>query len=221
MKVKLKVVSGSMSGKEIRLKAGRFLIGRGKDCQLRAQSELVSRNHCEIEINKSAVIVRDLGSRNGTFVNDTKVEGDHSLEHSDELRVGPLKFHVVIEGKPEAKPRKRTAEPTVKHPEKPAASGPSAADLEEDDISQWLDEEPSDAAEGHGTDTVDTDETDRVEFIETQPISAAGPESKDTPNPSAPKGKQKPGKLPPVPEKKASSSREAAADILKSLSRRR
>ena len=70
MQVKLKVLSGSHEGKEIGLTTEKFLIGRSESCQLRPKSESVSRKHCIIVIRDNRVLIQDLNSRNGTFVND-------------------------------------------------------------------------------------------------------------------------------------------------------
>src|SRR4026207_2577925 len=96
VEVKLKVQAGSNAGKEIPVPMARFLIGRSEECQLRPKSDAISRNHCTILINDSDVCIRDLNSRNGTFVNDERVEGDQPLKSGDMLRVGKLQFEVLI-----------------------------------------------------------------------------------------------------------------------------
>ena len=69
MKVQLVVVRGKPEGKVIPLVGPKFKIGRGETCHLRPISEQVSREHAEFTIDGDAVVVRDLGSRNGTLVN--------------------------------------------------------------------------------------------------------------------------------------------------------
>lgn len=63
------------------------LIGRGEDCEPRLPSDeghkSVSRHHCLLDINPPDVRVRDLGSRNGTFVNDEKI-GQREAHHTPE-----------------------------------------------------------------------------------------------------------------------------------------
>jgi pSer/pThr/pTyr-binding forkhead associated (FHA) protein len=53
------------------------LIGRGPDCAIRVPNDPangnVSRRHCALEVDPPHVRVRDLGSRNGTFVNGRKI----------------------------------------------------------------------------------------------------------------------------------------------------
>src|SRR5687768_1475274 len=83
VEVKLKVQAGSNAGKEIPVPMARFLIGRSDECQLRPKSDAISRNHCSILINGEDVSVRDLNSRNGTFINDERVSGDSLLKNGD------------------------------------------------------------------------------------------------------------------------------------------
>ncbi|MBN1590359.1 MAG: FHA domain-containing protein [Pirellulales bacterium] len=78
------------------MKGSKFSIGRSPDCDLRAKSSRISRHHCVILVEKQRVIVRDLGSRNGTFVNGEKIEKEHSLNHGDQLSVGRFELEVQI-----------------------------------------------------------------------------------------------------------------------------
>ena len=84
--MKLVVLAGAKTGAAVPIKKDRFIIGRGKDCTLRAGSEAISRNHCELLVTESGVTVRDMGSRNGTYVNDEKIEGVKTLSNGDKLR---------------------------------------------------------------------------------------------------------------------------------------
>src|ERR671939_170304 len=106
MKLKLIVLAGAKEGLEIPLKKEKFLIGRAKECALRAGSEAISRQHCAITRRESGYTVKDLGSRNGTHVNDRRITEEVPLIAGNELRVGPLKFRVdVLAEKPrEPKP---------------------------------------------------------------------------------------------------------------------
>ncbi|MFO0884621.1 MAG: FHA domain-containing protein [Pirellulales bacterium] len=94
MQVRLKVTQGSKAGSEIKIPAPKCLIGRSDECHLRPQSEAISRRHCVIITTESEVAVRDLGSRNGTFVNDERINEEAVLLQGDILRVGPLEFEV-------------------------------------------------------------------------------------------------------------------------------
>lgn len=107
MELTLKVVSGKHAGQKLRVPAPKFLIGRGDDCQLRPNSDMVSRHHCVLLVGSGGAVVRDLGSRNGTFVNDERIEGDRPLKAGDRLSIGQLKFEVSIKQDPavEEKPK--------------------------------------------------------------------------------------------------------------------
>jgi predicted component of type VI protein secretion system len=96
MELTLKVISGKHAGQKLRIPAPKFLIGRGEDCQLRPNSDLVSRHHCVLLVGSGGAVIRDLDSRNGTFVNDQKVAGDQALQAGDRLTIGQLKFEVLI-----------------------------------------------------------------------------------------------------------------------------
>jgi hypothetical protein len=107
MEVKLVVASGKNAGQKIAVPGPKFFIGRSEDCQLRPNSELVSRHHCVILVEDAFVAVRDFGSKNGTFVNDQLVRAEQELKNGDRLRIGQLEFTlelaVVVGGKKKPK----------------------------------------------------------------------------------------------------------------------
>jgi pSer/pThr/pTyr-binding forkhead associated (FHA) protein len=70
-----------------RLRHGTLLIGRSSECGLILASEAVSRRHAELEVSGSTVHVRDLGSRNGTFINDEPV-AESAVSIGDRLKFG-------------------------------------------------------------------------------------------------------------------------------------
>ncbi len=116
------------------------VIGRRSDCDLRIPLPVVSRRHCQLNLNKNALELRDLESRSGTFLNDKRVDGETVVKAGDYLRIGPLIFVCQIDGKPEKiVPPKKAAPPAPKaaakpKPQKPAAKAPSDSDskLDED-----------------------------------------------------------------------------------------
>ncbi len=74
----LSVVKGALSGKEYVIdEPGKYLIGRADDCMIVIPEGLggkdVSRHHCVIDFSPPITRIRDLGSRNGTFVNGCKI----------------------------------------------------------------------------------------------------------------------------------------------------
>jgi len=99
MQVMLKVLSGTHEGKIIPVKDEKFLIGRSDSCQLRPKSESISRKHCVIVQKDGRVLLLDLKSRNGTFINEKQLSPDKAkiLKTGDKMRCGQLEFEILIE----------------------------------------------------------------------------------------------------------------------------
>jgi pSer/pThr/pTyr-binding forkhead associated (FHA) protein len=223
MQVRLKILQGSNAGKEHKIPSPKCIIGRGDDCQLRPQSDAISRQHCVIVTTENEVIVRDLNSRNGTFVNGDRVVDEAVLLHGDQLRVGPLEFEVLLEQVPGAK-AKRPRVTDIKDAVSRTAENNninSTADL--GDVSQWLDEADSVDKERRSFDP----ETRQFRLDETGTTAAgekgatATSETKPLPPGASKDEKKTPGKLPPRPTTQKKDSREAAADMLKKFFNRR
>lgn len=104
MKLSLKVAQGVHEGKLIPVPLAQFLIGREESCQLRPASPAVSKRHCAIQIRSNKVYVRDIGSTNGTFINDQQITQEVEVQHGDRLKVGPLEFIIQIEKSATVKP---------------------------------------------------------------------------------------------------------------------
>jgi len=66
-------------------------IGRERGNQVVLQSDSVSRRHCRIDKRKAGWIIKDLGSTNGTYVNDQLVE-EYQLRRGDQIKVGDTIF---------------------------------------------------------------------------------------------------------------------------------
>jgi hypothetical protein len=76
---------------------GRFVIGRGPQCNLVIDSLRVSREHLAVEVVGKDVVIEDLGSSNGTWVNGQKVTR-HMVTAGDEIFLGnePIHFRVEV-----------------------------------------------------------------------------------------------------------------------------
>ncbi|MEZ6060001.1 MAG: FHA domain-containing protein [Planctomycetaceae bacterium] len=92
----LHVIGGKHSGQVIPLNRKKFLIGREQDCQLRPNSELVSRHHCVFSVDDFSVRLRDLGSTNGTRVNGERILKEVVLSAGDRIIVGSLEFTLKL-----------------------------------------------------------------------------------------------------------------------------
>jgi pSer/pThr/pTyr-binding forkhead associated (FHA) protein len=100
MDVRLIMFKESGDRREFPLSAPSIVIGRLDDCGIRIPLPEVSRRHVSISLAGTRVVVKDLGSANGTYVNNKRVTED-TLSAGDHLVVGPVVFTVQIDGKPE------------------------------------------------------------------------------------------------------------------------
>jgi pSer/pThr/pTyr-binding forkhead associated (FHA) protein len=75
------------------------IIGRAHGCDLRIPLSSVSRQHCELRIVDEKLVVRDLGSSNGTYHNSIRIQ-EATLKAGDELVIGPVVFITVVNGQP-------------------------------------------------------------------------------------------------------------------------
>jgi len=73
---------------DIDLPPGEFVIGRAGNCQLSLDDPLVSRTHATLTVTPEAVVLADLGSRNGVRVNSDRIDGKRSLSHGDQISIG-------------------------------------------------------------------------------------------------------------------------------------
>jgi pSer/pThr/pTyr-binding forkhead associated (FHA) protein len=76
------------------LKQKETIIGREKGCKIRIPSSSISRQHCRLAAINDVLTVKDLGSSNGTFVNEGRIGELSYLKPGDVLRVGPYRFLV-------------------------------------------------------------------------------------------------------------------------------
>jgi pSer/pThr/pTyr-binding forkhead associated (FHA) protein len=77
----------------IELKRSVLLIGRHPECDVRINLTSISRRHCCLAQVDDTMIVRDLGSRHGVWVNGRRVE-ERVLKPGDQLAIGPKLFKV-------------------------------------------------------------------------------------------------------------------------------
>ena len=107
--VQLRCESGQWAGQIFTFtQKDAFILGRSAECRLRVAEDargFVSRHHCQFEINPPHLQVADLGSLNGTFVNDVRIESSSDrpnatparlLQHGDRLRIGDTEFTVLV-----------------------------------------------------------------------------------------------------------------------------
>ncbi|OWK38727.1 FHA domain-containing protein [Fimbriiglobus ruber] len=96
MKIQLVVAAGVHKGKAIDVPGAQFVIGRDEGCHLRPASPLISNKHCVVFVRDGKAFAKDMGSTNGTFVNDERIEGECEIKQGDRLRLGPLEFTIAL-----------------------------------------------------------------------------------------------------------------------------
>ena len=139
MQAKLKVHGGKNNGMLIDIPIAEFLIGRGPKAHLRPSSDLVSREHCVLTCGDGKVKIKDLKSRNGTFVNDSKVESETVLSSGDKIKVGRLVFELVVDhGSPSVK--KKPVESAADVGKRVATNAENAWD--DESVSDWINSAP-------------------------------------------------------------------------------
>lgn len=83
-------------GSPIKLDKPVLLVGRNPDCDVVLKtSRKVSRTHCVVACADNRILVRDLGSTNGVWINNHRVEREARLRLGDELSVADVRFHLV------------------------------------------------------------------------------------------------------------------------------
>ncbi len=97
----LVIIYGDDLGRRIPLGSEPCVIGRSSKCDVQLDQESVSRNHARIAKAHGHYAVRDLGSTNGTYVNDDIVE-DQQLRDGDQLKVGRTIFKFIVGGNVES-----------------------------------------------------------------------------------------------------------------------
>lgn len=97
MLVTLHVVEGPQTGRDFTFdQHDTFMIGRSEDAQFcLPQDRYFSRHHCLIEIAPPQAFLRDLGSTNGTYVNDLRVESSY-LKSGDRIQGGETVLEVEV-----------------------------------------------------------------------------------------------------------------------------
>ncbi len=84
---KLEQIAGAGTGKNIELEQQKVILGRHPKCDIVVDASAVSRYHAQITKRGASFFVEDLGSRNGTFINEQVVSEPIKLRHNDNIRI--------------------------------------------------------------------------------------------------------------------------------------
>jgi len=94
---KLVVISEGFAGRSYELKVDNTTIGRMEDNAFQIPDQSVSGHHCEVVLKGQDIVVKDLNSTNGTFINGDKVT-EKILKHGQVLRLGNIDLRLEVEG---------------------------------------------------------------------------------------------------------------------------
>ena len=93
-KCQLVIVEGGSKGTKLDLDKKRITVGKREGNDLVVDDRAVSRNHIEIVPEEDSYLLRDLGSTNGTFVNETKIR-EAFLVPGDVIRIGSSRLEFI------------------------------------------------------------------------------------------------------------------------------
>lgn len=93
----LRGVSGPTFGKTYAM-VGTLIVGRNSDCGICIPTDEISRQHAKLQVVSDGVMVEDMGSANGTFVNNQRVHSGTLLKAGDELRMDTVRFLLMSPG---------------------------------------------------------------------------------------------------------------------------
>jgi pSer/pThr/pTyr-binding forkhead associated (FHA) protein len=163
--------------KDFAVESGGIVIGRKTDADLRIPLREVSREHCRLSLNGKKVVLHDLDSGNGTYVNEQRIV-QATLKPGDRIKVGPVVFTIQIDGMPKKisppapqLPAKRASAdaPTEVSPSRmPAKTAPSDADevdldtLEELDLDDVSDFDLDDLDLGEDEDAEEVEDVEEI-----------------------------------------------------------
>jgi diguanylate cyclase (GGDEF)-like protein len=97
----LVVIYGDELGRRLPLGIQATTYGREPDCDVQLDDERVSRRHAQVLWTGQGFLVKDLGSTNGTFINNAAVE-QSPLNHGDQLKIGRSIFKLIYGDSAEA-----------------------------------------------------------------------------------------------------------------------
>jgi len=84
-------LDGPQIGELFQLRAGRTFVGTSPDCDIVLRDPSISGRHAEISITRRGFRINDLGSANGTYVNDKRVSSEDLIDN-DSVRLGRTNF---------------------------------------------------------------------------------------------------------------------------------
>ncbi|MEI9935926.1 MAG: FHA domain-containing protein [Pseudomonadota bacterium] len=79
----------------ITLRAGKLYLGRSPECELAISDPAVSRRHARLWVSPTQIVIEDLGSQNGVYLNGERIQGPRELRAGDIVRIGSHELELV------------------------------------------------------------------------------------------------------------------------------
>ncbi len=92
----VRLLQGGQKFYENVFKNERLVIGRDNECDINIQSPSISRKHLQLEIEDDKLYVTDLGSSNGTVINDIKITGRTQINSKSRIIAGRITIQVEL-----------------------------------------------------------------------------------------------------------------------------
>jgi pSer/pThr/pTyr-binding forkhead associated (FHA) protein len=128
MDINLVLLKKNGSHKFFPLPSSVTVIGRRHSCDLCIPLMSVSRRHCQLNYDDGVLKIRDLDSRNGTYLNGKRID-EAVIQAGDSVKIGPLTFILQIDGQPQ----------TIAEPDLAARSSSRQDAATEDIVDEQLD----------------------------------------------------------------------------------
>jgi pSer/pThr/pTyr-binding forkhead associated (FHA) protein len=93
-RLRVEQAMGMRSGDEYDLRQGAVL-GRGNMADIQLEDPFASSRHAQISRQGDVLVIEDLGSTNGTYLNGDVLDGPQPLHPGDRIRIGDNEFHFV------------------------------------------------------------------------------------------------------------------------------
>ena len=94
----LVVIYGLDLGRKYDLASETTILGRSSKADIQVDQESVSRNHAKLIAQDKKVMIQDMGSTNGTYVNDEQIQGELQLRNGDLIKIGRTIFKFIAGG---------------------------------------------------------------------------------------------------------------------------
>ena len=90
----LVLLTGSKESHRVRLRTQGHVVGRSPDCDISIDDPYASEFHARVGLQEGKVVVHDLGSTNGTYVNGRRVTSPTSVSRGDTVQIGKTTLEV-------------------------------------------------------------------------------------------------------------------------------